>query len=303
MRGKHKDLDQGDYFDLDKAARQYRASVSGKRLSGRPSTERLGTYPKVPNQEGNPSLSSILSETSDSGTSRHSQENLVHQISAWLKGEKSRRAKRREKRKAAKHQKHEDQAGNVPGQESAEADPERRKSSSSEGSVALEQLADILGRSMSIRSNASSSRHHRLTHHRKLSAIMKRHSTVSSGDESIDQIVPSCEATLDNTKTLAYGAGGPESQSTTDLTKGAGSKRAKKEQEAWATFKYEIVRLTHTLKIKGWRRVPLDHSGEIDAERLSGAMTNAIYVISPPKDLPAEGGRDGDLPAPKNPPP
>ena len=71
----------------------------------------------------------------------------------------------------------------------------------------------------------------------------------------------------------------------------------------WATFKYEIVRLTHTLKIKGWRRVPLDHSGEIDAERLSGAMTNAVYVISPPKDLPAEGGRDGDLHAPKNPPP
>lgn len=135
---------------------------------------------------------------------------------------------------------------------------------------------------------------------------MKRTSTVSSGEDyfdSIDQLVPSCEAVLDNTKTLAYGAGGPDSESTVDLTKHTGTGRAQKEKEAWATFKYEIVRLTHTLKLKGWRRVPLDHSGEIDVQRLSGALTNAVYVVSPPKELPAEESQEGGLPAPKNPPP
>ncbi|CAI6336477.1 unnamed protein product [Periconia digitata] len=307
MKGKHKDLDQGDYFDLDKATKQYRASVSGKRLSGRPSTERLGTYTKAPTQEGNPSLSSLLSETSDT-SSRHSHENLVKHVTAWLKSEKARRATRRAKRKASKHAKAATETAGASTQDPNQTEPQRRNStsSSSDGSVALEHLADILGRSLSVRSTESSSRHHRSSHHRKLSAMMKRHSTVSSGEDhfdSIDQLVPSCEATLDNTKTLTYGAGGPESESTVDLTKGVGKRRAKKEKDAWATFKYEIVRLAHTLKLKGWRRVPLDHSGEISVDRLSGALTNAVYVVSPPRDLPGEEGRQGDLPAPKNPPP
>ena len=66
------------------------------------------------------------------------------------------------------------------------------------------------------------------------------------------------------------------------------SKRAAKELEAWRKFKLDVVTLTHTLKISGWRRVPLEQSGEIDVERLCGAMTNAVYVVSPPKYLPEE---------------
>ncbi|KAJ4291978.1 hypothetical protein N0V90_009876 [Kalmusia sp. IMI 367209] len=309
MGGKHKELDQGDYFDLGQAAKQFRASVSGKRLSGRASVERLGSVSKA-STEGNPSFTSLLSESSDGTASRHSHENLVKQVTSWLKSEKSRRTARKAKRKAAaaKTVSNVRQAlGDTRG-ESDQPHPtqERRSSESSDGSVALEQLASILERTMSLKSIEGSPRHHRHLHGRKLSALFKRHSTVSSGEDhfdSIDQLVPGCEAILDNSKTMAYGAGGPDSDSTTDISGQTSGRRAKKEKEAWATFKYEIVRLSHTLKLKGWRRVPLDMSGEISVDRLSGALTNAVYVVSPPKDLPEQTPREEGLPAPKNPPP
>ncbi|GAB7349742.1 hypothetical protein MBLNU459_g0475t1 [Dothideomycetes sp. NU459] len=98
-----------------------------------------------------------------------------------------------------------------------------------------------------------------------------------------DVLVPSAEAWLDNTKTLAY-TGGNASESSENLT----STEKSKARDAWATFKYEIVRLTHTLRLKGWRRVPMEMSGEIEVERLSGALTNAVYVVSPPHNLPQQ---------------
>jgi len=308
MQGRHKELDSNDYFDLGQAAKRFRASVNGKRLSGRPSIE--------PNKaliaEGNPSLSSLLSDSSDAATPRHhSHENLVKQVAAWLKNEKNRRAARKAKRKAkhAHGPSNSTSAGESAIGDSAQSSAiqERRESESSDGSAALEQLASILERTLSIKSAEGSPRHHKHSHGhgRKLSSLFKRHSTISSGEDhfdSIDQLVPSCEAVLDNSNTMAYGAGGPDSESTTDLTGKAAARRAKKEKEAWATFKYEIVRLTHTLKLKGWRRVPLDMSGEISVDRLSGALTNAVYVVSPPKELPHTPREDG-LPAPKNPPP
>jgi choline kinase len=315
MSGKHKELDKGDYFDLDKAAKQYRASVSGKRLSGRPSVERLGSSVKGQSQDANPSLSSLISETSDPSIPHHRRENLVKQVSAWLKNEKARRAARKAKRKASsvKDSLNTDTTKSTPRDESdGHPSHERRGSADSESSeAALEQLATILERTMSLKSTKSaegSPRHHRRhSHSRKLSAIMKRHSTVSSGEDyfdSVDQLVPSCDAILDNSKTMAYGAGGPESENTPDGSEGkAAERRARKEKEAWTQFKYEIVRLTRTLKLKGWRRVPLDKSGEISVERLSGALTNAVYVVSPPKHLPTPEAQEDGAATSKKPPP
>ena len=57
------------------------------------------------------------------------------------------------------------------------------------------------------------------------------------------------------------------------------------DRDVWATFKFEIVRLTHTLRLKGWRKVAMRMSNQITVERLSGALTNAVYVVSPPDDL------------------
>ena len=76
--------------------------------------------------------------------------------------------------------------------------------------------------------------------------------------------------------------------------------------EAWVTFKNEIVRLAHTLRLKGWRRVPLDGGADIEVERLSGALTNAVYVVSPPKRLPENPSDTQDgagPPRPRKPPP
>lgn len=310
LKAKHKDLDQGDSLDLDKVAKQFRASVTGKRLSGRPSVERLGSA-RSQSAMGNPSLTSLLSEESDrsntSPQSQHAHAGLLNQVSAWLKHEKARRTARRAKRKTATKEapRDTDALENTDIQETVQpsASHERRPSDSSEGSVALEHLANILERTLSMKSTEGSPRKHRHSHGHKLAAIMKRHSTASDTDyyDGGDQLVPSCDAVLDNSKTMAYGAGGPESGE--DANKEGTGRNASKEKEAWATFKFEIVRLAHTLKLKGWRRVPLDQSSEIDVERLSGALTNAVYVVSPPKNLPSQGQDGNALPTPKNPPP
>lgn len=51
---------------------------------------------------------------------------------------------------------------------------------------------------------------------------------------------------------------------------------------AGAVFKLELLRLAHTLQIPGWRRIDLSHSDGIEVARLSGALTNAVYVVTPP---------------------
>jgi choline kinase len=308
MRGKHKDF-EGD-FDLDKLSKQFRASVSGKRLSGRPSIERLGST-KTQGAEGNPSLTSLLSEGSDRSNAspqrHHGHEGLIKQVSAWLKHEKARRTARRAKRKTTTSEAPRDTDTN----ERADTDErthtrpslERRPSDSSEGSVALEHLANILERTLSMKSTEGSPRKHRHSTSQKLASIMKRHSTASDTDyHDGGDAVPSCDVVLDNSKTMAYGAGGAESEEGANNEEGAGQ-NSSKEKEAWASFKYEIVRIAHTLKLKGWRRIPLDQSSQIEVERLSGALTNAVYVVSPPKDLPSQEQRGNALPAPKNPPP
>lgn len=46
-------------------------------------------------------------------------------------------------------------------------------------------------------------------------------------------------------------------------------------------FKNQVLKLAHTLRCKGWRRVSLDRYKEIIVERISGALTNAVstYLI------------------------
>jgi choline kinase len=86
---------------------------------------------------------------------------------------------------------------------------------------------------------------------------------------------------LDNSKTISSLSAGP---SELDLTTGKSSTKTGN-SEAWAAFKNEILKLTHTLRLKGWRRVPLDAANEVNVDRLSGALTNAVYVVSPPHNL------------------
>lgn len=43
-------------------------------------------------------------------------------------------------------------------------------------------------------------------------------------------------------------------------------------------FKCQVLKLAHTLRCKGWRRVALDRYKEISVERISGALTNVVSL-------------------------
>ncbi|KAI5289432.1 hypothetical protein KEM54_003876 [Ascosphaera aggregata] len=113
--------------------------------------------------------------------------------------------------------------------------------------------------------------------HRSLSATRRKGLQRGSGsDTEYDEAyVPNADVVLDNTKTLSY-CGGETSNEVSGDGYHAG---------VWDIFKTEIVRLTHTLGLKGWRRIPLVAAPEIGVVRLSGALTNAVYVVSPPKNI------------------
>lgn len=101
-----------------------------------------------------------------------------------------------------------------------------------------------------------------------------------------DAIVPSCDAWLDNTLTIKYAGSSKANESEEEA-----ATRTQKEKDAWLAFKNDIIRIAHTLRLKGWRRVALDAGASIYVERLSGALTNAVYVVNPPPNLPDEEGK------------
>ena len=76
----------------------------------------------------------------------------------------------------------------------------------------------------------------------------------------------------------------PSTNVVLDNTRAVGSAECHN-QDGWLDFKNEIIRLTHTLRLKGWRRVALDQGADIEVQRISGALTNAVYVVTPPKAL------------------
>jgi choline kinase len=301
MIARNKELDQRDFLDLDKTTRQYSASLSRKRLSGRPSVERLGSF-KAQDPELNPSLTSLLSDTSVETHGHHHHHGLMKQVSSWIKHERDRRASRKVKRRTGSRyvgQDREPAHEDVGAHDQPLSHPKRSNSESSEGSIALDQLAGILEKTLNIKPADTKRRY---SHVRKLSTGLKRHSAVSIDSDyfdSVDQLVPNCEAVLDNSKTMAYSTESPELEPVTENSE----KKARKEKEAWDIFKFEILRIVHTLKLKGWRRVPMNLSDQIDVQRLSGALTNAVYVVSPPKDLPSQEENTDGVPKPKNPPP
>jgi choline kinase len=132
--------------------------------------------------------------------------------------------------------------------------------------------------------------------HRSLSQLGKTNSSDTEYYDN-DVHVPSCDGFLDNSKSLSYAGG--KSSSTSDAASISSSRAQEKERQAWLAFKNEIIRLAHTLKLKGWRRVPLDSGDSISVERLSGALTNAVYVVSPPADLPPQSGEGAKKPPAK----
>ncbi|KAJ9629519.1 hypothetical protein H2203_001893 [Taxawa tesnikishii (nom. ined.)] len=283
--GNQKEVEDLD-LDADKSSR--RPKVKGpnsRRLSGRPghnaSTSSLASL----TENG-----SVRDFPEDDGSSQHHlfSGGLVGQVTAWIRAEKAKKAARKAKRRAKEV-------------EDAIESSERRGSQSSDESVDLIRLEQILKESFP--SERPSSKRSS-TGPRRRPSVRNLHRASTAGASSDteyfdgDILVPSAEAWLDNSKILGY-AGGAATVSTDELTRTETSTT----REAWAAFKFEIVRLSHTLRLKGWRRVPMEMSSEIDVERLSGALTNAVYVVSPPANIPSrpstsDGGEKRSTPRP-----
>ncbi len=282
--------------------RQHSANVA-RRLSGRPApiTSSLGDLESL-------SSAKLNAQPSDSAADRaeHKQTNnfrqspssnhVLSQVRHWLHQEKARRIAHQGGAKdgAAKGSTAKHAAGSLLDKIHRHAPvhrkSHRRRPSSelSDGAQALEKLEQILTEGLQLdEAIPMEDRRSSYFPRRKSSRLLSRKRSTIGGSSDTDHrefedLVPSADVVLDNSKTLGYSGGA----ATSVINLADPSKRAKREKETWFQFKTEIVRLAHTLKLRGWRRVPIDRGGDIEVVRLSGALTNAVYVVSPPTDLP-----------------
>ncbi|KAL8733139.1 MAG: hypothetical protein Q9166_002331 [cf. Caloplaca sp. 2 TL-2023] len=282
--------------------KKYRASLGSRRLSGRPasisSTASLRSTTSLGNA-GDVSFAD-LPPTSGGPTTHpkhhHHTNHILSQVRDWLHQEKARASKRKSKPHHG-HGKHAGATGLVKslvdqvhsdGHRHHTSHPRRRSSDLSEDdSLALEKLEKILSVNLQLEDDNDtvpiSRKASMVTRKSSTKRSLQKKSTGISSDtdhQDGDINVPSVDVVLDNSKTLSYTGGAGSSELDLPIS----GKKSKKERDAWVKFKNEIVRLAHTLHCKGWRRVPLE-GADIDVERLSGALTNAVYVISPSKDL------------------
>ncbi|KAL8715514.1 MAG: hypothetical protein Q9220_000850 [cf. Caloplaca sp. 1 TL-2023] len=300
----HPELEDHVPSNLSLSPKKHRASLNSRRLSGRPapctSAAPLQSTASLDGNtdDGSTNFPQTVRERRTSTKDGHHHTNqILSQVRDWLHQEKA-RASRRKSKLHHGHSKTGSATGLVKGlvdhvhhdlSKGHGIHHRRRSSDLSEEAIALEKLEEILDRSLQLDEDAeiASDRRKPSTCSRRSSIkrmLRKKSTGVSSDTDNQDNDirVPSAEVVLDNSKTLSYTGGAASSQ--LDLADSM-KKASKKEKEAWLKFKDEIVRLAHTLRLKGWRRVPLDKGADIDVERLSGAMTNAVYVVSPPKDL------------------
>ena len=277
-----------DDLDLDTGRRSRKNSLirkaSSKRLSGRPpsftSPVLRPRYAGSVQNDGGDDSGCPSSASSHHRHSGHHLEQLVDQVTQWIKDERSRHAERKAKRSS-------DKAG--PDGEVHGADEEVNIFADQDfsGAGALDKLESIIKQNLSLERRSRGSRNRSPVVSRKASLIKlhRKQSTASSDTDHPDNegFVPACDAALDNSKTMSYtGGASDDSDSDADDLQRTTSYR---DRDEWTRFKIEIVRITHTLRLPRWRRVPPEMSGSITVQRLSGALTNAVYVVSPPSDL------------------
>ncbi|KAK4237384.1 kinase-like domain-containing protein [Achaetomium macrosporum] len=287
--------------DDPQVKKQFSAGVA-KRLSGRPplsnGPSRSSTLSQV-SMDSTPDLTAAGSTVTSAEEAQNQQphahrrhrldhviERLLAQVADWLEREKVKK-QRKKSRKYSSCQKSPASHLTTP-----VAPPTRLRADSIESDssdVSLDQLQRILDDNMaalglnSITSSSLPSFSPRLRQKPRKKSSKNLSRTMASSDTEWfdgDIVVPSCEAFLDNSKTLSYTGGKAAAGDSASIS----GRREEKEKQNWLTFKNEIIRLAHTLRLKGWRQVPLDSGESISVERLSGALTNAVYVVSPPPE-------------------
>ncbi|KAI1018145.1 hypothetical protein LB505_001333 [Fusarium chuoi] len=75
---------------------------------------------------------------------------------------------------------------------------------------------------------------------------------------------------------MSYGGGAADDE---DQDLADADTKADKEKEYWLSFKNEIIRIAHTLRLKGWRRIPLGGGDKISVERLSENPKRSFYAF------------------------
>jgi choline kinase len=250
-----------------------------------------------------------------SSTRRKNRHLTYHDVWLWIQKELSKKAAAKSKKKSKKKNKKISTKISDPAEsstvptttsESSSATPiiddkalaaerssndERRSSdASSDGSAALEILQQIMEHNINLFSPGSgpSNRSTHSLRHAPSIRRLRRFSAQYDSDQGEKYLAPSCDVILDNSKTVSYTGGAAEVAGAGDSHPPLHRAMSAKGRDAWRSFKYEIVRLTHTLGVSGWRRVPMEESDQIEVERLSGALTNAVYVVTPPKHIPDE---------------
>ncbi|KAG5980994.1 hypothetical protein E4U55_003412 [Claviceps digitariae] len=262
----------------------------GRRLSGRLGSGRSSVSESSPGlrPDDEPVASTNHHHHHQQHSHRHQYyaEKLLAQVSDWLEYEKSKLSaarKPRSHRRKSKSPQDQD-----PSSTPADRARERSDSVDSQSShVSFEKLEHILQSSLSSLGLSSIPQHpSKFPRRRQVNSKPGLYRAASSDTDYVDgdAIVPSCDAWLDNSKTLSYTGG---AASTDDLSSG----KLDKDSDAWLVFKNEIIRIAHTLRLKGWRRISLGGGDSIDVERLSGALTNAVYVVTPPKNLSETEGK------------
>lgn len=235
-----------------------------------------------------------------------SRNNLFSQVYEWLSREKSKRKQSSKKPNGSVNGSA--VAGDTEGDENNNnnngdgAPLTRTVSQGSDTALALDGLEKILlhyaSRYDSRPTSTCSSR--RSTRRRPPPKGLRRGSA-SESDYELDQVTPAVDAVLDNSKTLSYTGGSAEGE---EGDGDAASVKRAKDREAWVIFKSELLRLTHTLELKGWRKLPMESAAEIGVVRLSGALTNAVYKVTPPQNIPPPKAEDGSYTlVPRKPPP
>ncbi|CAM1506285.1 Fc.00g059260.m01.CDS01 [Cosmosporella sp. VM-42] len=283
----------------------------GRRLSGKlPPSQLPNSSSRSSLSESSASARPVTEDAPHASSHHHSHrrqyysEKLLAQVGDWLEHERkkalSRKKKPRGRKSPPKHQKekHEHAQAPVEAQEAPAQDGRPRAESidSQSSDVSFDRLQRILEDSMGhLGLNAVPHFSPKIgrPRDRKTPSRGSLHRNASSDTDYVDgdAIVPGCDAWLDNSRTMSYSGGNASAEDVTST-----GNKADKEKEAWLSFKNEIIRIAHTLRLKGWRRVPLGAGDTISVERLSGALTNAVYVVSPPADLPE---LDGKRPPPK----
>jgi choline kinase len=233
--------------------------------------------------------STLLSHHHHNHRRNHQSERILAQVGEWLERERQKiAAKKLKPRRRKSKSPPSDQAKVADAAAPALSQPSRERSnstSSQSSDISFDGLQHILETSMASMGLTSLPKYSPRVgpKHRRTGSRSSLHRAASSDTDYVDgdAIVPSCDAWLDNSKTMSYTGGA--STSVDDVS--AQVTKAEKEKEAWTIFKNEILRIAHTLRLKGWRRIPLGSGEAMSVERLSGALTNAVYVVTPPADM------------------